>query len=643
MTARAILPRLTGFRLQNFQPIFTEDIDVSLSDGYTIVLGGNAMGKTTLMQAVVYGLTGGSESFEADKRHRWSHSYFRGRLAAGNAKAGLVEVDFSFGERRFSVRRSVGGDAITGFRIGSHTSKWIEDRNDAQVAFEHSILTHGGYASISDFAFVIHRLLYLPESRRLLAWDTEAQLRILIILNQDLAPERSFETRRKSLQLLDTKKRHTRVAINKADKELSTLMEFDESADVDEDVADVQPVTDESTAALASAMRDLQTIGAERARAERDADKATALLNTISTDTEQLQEKIDHEESILVLHLLGEQERDRQLALQKLIDLGICPACGTQQAALQALALEHLRRHGCAICGAAMPLDESGTLATLRSRLSEKLAAQQSLQDARALTHNRVNQLRSEENAAQRRVNELRFSQPVVALAERHLPLQSRQDLAALKSSLEQQELDLAAQIQQLTTELETEYETFRTSMAARSEELARLYTDYATEFLGLHCDLVESASSDNFLNLHLFVPRFEGITRDTPESCSEAQRFFLDIAFRMALIDLACRLSTHTSSFLCETPESALDLSYLDNVVTMFVRFADQRHTILLTANVQRQGVAELLLIRLPMRNRSRRFLNLFKIGRLSLVQQSNRKKIDAALRAIAIRKVTR
>jgi hypothetical protein len=179
--------------------------------------------------------------------------------------------------------------------------------------------------------------------------------------------------------------------------------------------------------------------------------------------------------------------------------------------------------------------------------------------------------------------------------------------------------------------------------MSARSNELSRLYTDYATEFLGLHCDLVESASSDNFLNLHLFVPRFEDVARDTPEACSEAQRFFLDIAFRMALIDLSCRLSKHTSSFLCETPESALDLSYVDNVLRMFVRFAAQHHTILLTANVQRQGIAELLLVRMPVRQRPKRLLNLFAVGRLSLVQQTNRRKIDTALRAILKRKATR
>jgi hypothetical protein len=262
------------------------------------------------MQAIIYGLTGGSETFEADKHLRWSHAYFRGRLAPSNTRAASVEVDFSFGDHDFSVRRSFAGNAVVGFRSGGRRSQWLEDREEAEAAFEGAVLRRGGYPSVSYFAFIVHRLLYLPESRRLLAWDTEAQLRILIILNQDLAPERTFDARRRSLQLLDSKKRHARVAINKADKELATLMEFEESAVDDDETADqISRITDEGTAALAAAMRDLQTTATDRARAEREAESVSALLSTTSTEIETLQERIDREESSLILHLVRTRTR----------------------------------------------------------------------------------------------------------------------------------------------------------------------------------------------------------------------------------------------------------------------------------------------------------------------------------------------
>jgi hypothetical protein len=110
-------------------------------------------------------------------------------------------------------------------------SGWVEE--DAPSKFAEILRDHGGYLDVSDFAFVVHRLLYLPESRRLIAWDTDAQIRLLMLLNQDIAVERDFREQRAELKLLDSKKRHFRVAINNANKELATLLEYDHEAEAE--------------------------------------------------------------------------------------------------------------------------------------------------------------------------------------------------------------------------------------------------------------------------------------------------------------------------------------------------------------------------------------------------------------------------
>jgi hypothetical protein len=417
-------------------------------------------------------------------------------------------------------------------------------------------------------------------------------------------------------------------------------MEYDETAELAEETETAAAV---DSGTLTSALREWQRLAGERARLERELQSHAKNLDFLSREIEALQEEIDGQESAVILRLLDAHERETRLPLQKLVDRGICPACGTEQRSLQGVAVEHLRHSGCALCGSAVVTSDGGTLTTLHSRMSEKLSAQQALQDTHAGVMNRLNVLQVEEQAAQTRLNELRFAQPVVTLAERHLPLQSQQNLRELKRTLERQELDLEAQIARLTRELDEEYRAFRQAMATRTEQLRQLYTNYATAFLGLPCELVESASSDNFLNLVLFVPQFEDVTRNAEESCSEAQRFFLDIAFRMALIDLAAPMADERSSFLCETPETALDLSYIDNVGKMFEKFARQQHTLLLTANVQRQGVAERLLSTTAARLRSRRVVNLFETGRLSSVQEGKKRQLNAAIRAMMTRSRSR
>jgi DNA repair exonuclease SbcCD ATPase subunit len=127
MSQLIILPRLLGFRLTGFQPIFRHDVAMSLSAGPHIILGGNGLGKTTIMQAIVFGLTGGTEeATEEDTSLRWDHRYFRGRLNATQLHTASVEVDFAFGKIVFTVRRGLKGPQVTGFRSG-RSKKWIED------------------------------------------------------------------------------------------------------------------------------------------------------------------------------------------------------------------------------------------------------------------------------------------------------------------------------------------------------------------------------------------------------------------------------------------------------------------------------------------------------------------------------------
>jgi hypothetical protein len=137
-------------------------------------------------------------------------------------------------------------------------------------------------------------------------------------------------------------------------------------------------------------------------------------------------------------------------------------------------------------------------------------------------------------------------------------------------------------------------------------------------------------------IGLVRFVPEFDETLRETPDSCSEAQRFFLDIAFRMALLDYASAKPGTPATFLCETPETALDMSYVDNVVEMFAGFAKGGHTILLTANVQRAGIAEELMKKVRKPQRRHRVLNLLDIGQLTEVHKRNMKILRKTVRAV-------
>jgi hypothetical protein len=115
---------------------------------------------------------------------------------------------------------------------------------------------------------------------------------------------------------------------------------------------------------------------------------------------------------------------------------------------------------------------------------------------------------------------------------------------------------------------------------------------------------------------------------RRSPDDCSEAQRFFLDIAFRMSLILLNYELTGMVGTFISETPESALDVSYVNNVVKMFSQFMQQNNKLILSNNLQRLGLAYELVRNWDIKNLS--IFDLLKHGRLSDVQQNSKELFE-------------
>src|SRR3954447_9588757 len=149
-----ILPRLTGFSVHSFRPIFSDDISLALRPGPNLILGGNGLGKTTLMQAIVYGLCGGSEPHE-EKRFRWDHSYFRARLAAAESSDSAVDVAFALNDTKIQITRSLSGGRIAVLEVnGKKVDVGLDE------AYADILRRHGGYRSVGDFAIVVSRLLF---------------------------------------------------------------------------------------------------------------------------------------------------------------------------------------------------------------------------------------------------------------------------------------------------------------------------------------------------------------------------------------------------------------------------------------------------------------------------------------------------
>jgi len=619
--------------VSGFQPIFSGDVHLTMKSGPCLILGGNGLGKTTLMQAIVYGLTGGvSEEMEEEKRLRWGYSYFRSRVASESGKTALVEVSFRLGKEQISLRRGLTGSNVVAVRATSRGPKWF-DTDSAGALFDELLRTHGGYENSSDFGFVVTRLLYLPENRRLIAWDTDAQTRVLMLVNRDVSVEQTFRDKRRQLKLMDSRKRHIHVQVGHANTALSSL---------DEEITD-EAGDGNGHGLNRSQLEDLPILAGKLAEAAKLRIAAASSLEEIDRTIEQLSSEIDDLqlaiegiESKLVSSLLASSERENNLAIHKLLESGICPCCGTRQRGLQDTARLYHKEQKCCICGSEQGQVTDPKLTVMRSRLAERLTTLQANEQAYGVLEQRVSSARRIETDLQARVNELRFQQPVLNIPDNTLAPSTRQDLRQRKRQLETEEAELEFQIRELQSELESEYARFLEAVKERLEHLRHTYEQYATEFMGITCRLVSTEEPDRLLGLTAFVPEFGGAIRPQPESCSEAQRFFLDIAFRMALIDVGSTLSGTSACFICETPENALDVSYIDNVVQMFRRFTGRRHTLLFSANLQDGGIAQKIMAAVPKSERRDRVVNLLDFGQLTEVHRNALTRLKALAKKV-------
>ncbi|NPA44193.1 MAG: hypothetical protein GXO49_01530, partial [Chlorobi bacterium] len=110
------------------------------------------------------------------------------------------------------------------------------------------------------------------------------------------------------------------------------------------------------------------------------------------------------------------------------------------------------------------------------------------------------------------------------------------------------------------------------------------LFKKLAKSFIGLDLNIYfkQKGSKDITLNFELL-----GTARTESHQLSESQRFFLDIALRMAL---AVYLSkpNNEATLLIDTPEGSLDIAYESRVGKMFADFViDYNQNIIMTANI--------------------------------------------------------
>ena len=114
-------------------------------------------------------------------------------------------------------------------------------------------------------------------------------------------------------------------------------------------------------------------------------------------------------------------------------------------------------------------------------------------------------------------------------------------------------------------------------------QDFVPLFKHFARSFIGLNLNIFLKPKGRD-LTLHF---EMEGTSRTEAFQLSESQRFFLDIALRMALAVFLSR-EGNEATMLIDTPEGSLDIAYESRVGKMFADFVTEyNQNIIMTANI--------------------------------------------------------
>ncbi|ODU44688.1 AAA family ATPase [uncultured Aquimonas sp.] len=636
----ALFPLLKHIRVEQYglYPGLAHDgmFEVSFRPGVTLILGANGLGKTTLMILLYRMLAGtqelglpegevGNARLEAYDLSAAQRKQFANRVNDGASNA-VCALTFDLGSTTFTVRRKLADLALEGW--------WLDgiDQPLDEQELRGAVTRAAGLGTFSDWLLVLRTLVFFFEDRRALVWDSGAQRQLLRCLLLTPAQAADWTKKERSILSLDSRLRNLQAAFRKEEKiqrRQATQIEDEPGVRDALDVAEQrrQRLTDERDA-LTESIR-----VAERSRQEA---RLSALRAQDAYD--RALRELERARLLAIESRMPNADESVRFVYARLLSDEQCLVCAaTDVAEAKARLAEAVAQRRCAVCHSTLaPVADVVELNEERLRELQRRVESSATQLAVAVADRdeaHATYLRDCEQLALRATEIEDAHQQVSNLINQLPPDQSR------RKELEKRFQTLNDMVTELRAQLETERAGFNESLdafratiyqsAARiKEHFEAVSRDFLYEESRLSWTpdrrLVGQTGGDTYAEYPAFSVELSGSDfvgvqrRASPAYVSESQREFIDLAFRMALIEVTS--PDHAGTICIDAPESSLDAVFVDRAVKVLARFANGNspNRLVVTSNLGAGPlVPELLRKAAPPGERAKALVNLFKAGR--------------------------
>lgn len=658
------LPVITKVVIRNYPLYRGTDGDFVLEhdfpEGVCVVVGVNGQGKTTFLNAIYRAIVGPYEQSKADYSNpgRGQHeliplkkfSYFSSRIHQDSGAA-TVDLTLQFGTDTVRIVRSLG--AKLSIEELWHNRTKLEHPDESR--WKDLALELSGLSTEYDFYFVVRHFLFFLEDKIPLLWNPSGQFEILRILFLDPKLGRDCAALHDKIMKKDSIYRNARWHYNEKIELEATLRD---QVKVDSGVPEELDVNLLRTRVVAS-QETLEQIESEIVLELERNERLESERFSEDVRLSQARAQLELAERDFFARAFPDSTEISNITFGYLLSGETCLVCTNGAAHGAARIRRLLRNNQCPACELSLPenpklipasrvqskrLDQVeasvASLASTTKRLADEIEESRSRIEA-------LSQQRSDESRA------LRSYQARLATIEKtdQLP----EELKSLRG-----EIDIAKQqIDEQLSELKRLLAKYAKSLAAAnlqieraSAKIMKTFRGYSEKFLlddahltyEMHARTVGQEGSlmkfPNFVLKMASPVKAEPSDRTDASQVSESQREFIDLAFRMALLDVAVK--AHGPAMIAiETPEASLDAVYTERAGLMLRAFTKgSSNRVIATCNINGEAMVGHLLgtfgkerAKVKQQELGKRIINLLEKGAQTAAVKKSRAKYEAAL----------
>ncbi|MEF8758745.1 MAG: AAA family ATPase [Candidatus Accumulibacter sp. UW25] len=601
------LPKIFRVALENFD-LYTHqpDVEVKIEKKVFCLIGANGLGKSTFLNTINFIITGAvpdpSRKFQSAQDYYRNASrldrtegYFTGRISEASRPIARATVELSWPSANITVTRDIfdSGNVscliITDTVLGTTQKHSISEDMDGDtlgVLYEKQVLHLCGLEDFAQFVFLFHFVATFDEGRHLLMWDDGALTNALYLaFGADPAAAKVADKLQRDMDRESSRGRNVRFSARHVTDRIKQLMDILKG----EDTYDY--VSREELLARHNNLLARHRLAEERVRGKQNELRDTDLLWTdlsASLTKLQLEYRQVFSERLQKLSTI-----EHHPIIRTSLTEDQCAICGTTHTAIVLKA--KLTRNECPLCDSPVEKsaadddvitnlrkldseiirvrDELATVLKTRERVNAEVSAADA---AEVADHDALRKFENEESADLVKSNAgTSFS----VIRDEIVKLENERSEFVVQSENHYKKRDeIRERLRVYERELKKQYEAGAQNFVPRFRELAE-------EFIGLQIDVElehRRGANDSGFGLRL---RMDEKVRSSPDKVSESQRFFIDIALRMALTEF---MSNSPAILLIDTPEGSLDIAYEARAGAMFSKFVADDNAIVMTANIR-------------------------------------------------------